>query len=74
MLVLTRKFGESITIGDDIKITILDSKGKNIRIGIEAPRNIAIHRKDIEQSASEIAQKADDGSQKKEENITKTVC
>lgn len=53
MLVLTRKFGESFTIGDDITITILDSKGKNVRIGIEAPRNIAIHRKDSGQHAGE---------------------
>ncbi len=67
MLVLTRKFGESITIGDDIKITILDSKGKNIRIGIEAPRNIAIHRKDIDQSVPEKNQESDNGNQDKEE-------
>ncbi len=67
MLVLTRKFGESITIGDDIKITILDSKGKNIRIGIEAPRHIAIHRTDIDQSDPEKEQKSNDGSQKKTE-------
>ncbi len=67
MLVLTRKFGESITIGDDIKITILDSKGKNIRIGVEAPRNIAIHRKDIDQCSPEKNQKSDHSSQKTEE-------
>ena len=47
MLILTRKFGESITIGEDIKITILDSKGKYIRVGIEAPRNIAVYRQEI---------------------------
>lgn len=67
MLVLTRKFGESIIIGDDIKITILDSKGKNIRIGIEAPRNIAIHRKDISTGDQEKNQKSNDDSQKTEE-------
>jgi carbon storage regulator len=47
MLILTRKLGESITIGDDIKITFLDIKGKQIRIGIEAPPNIAVHREEI---------------------------
>lgn len=47
MLILTRKFGESITIGENIKITILDSKGKYIRIGIDAPRDIAIYRQEI---------------------------
>ncbi|MCX5845003.1 MAG: carbon storage regulator CsrA [Deltaproteobacteria bacterium] len=47
MLILTRKLGESITIGDDIKITFLETKGKQIRIGIEAPTHIAIHREEI---------------------------
>jgi len=47
MLILTRKLGESVTIGDDIKITFLETKGKQIRIGIEAPTHIAIHREEI---------------------------
>ncbi|MEN6317578.1 MAG: carbon storage regulator CsrA [Syntrophaceae bacterium] len=47
MLILTRKLGESITIGNDIKITFLDAKGKQIRVGIEAPPNIAVHREEI---------------------------
>jgi len=47
MLILTRKLGESITIGDDIKITFLETKGKQIRVGIEAPPNIAVHREEI---------------------------
>lgn len=46
MLILTRKHGESITIGDDIKITILDVKGKYVRVGVEAPRNMAVHRQE----------------------------
>jgi carbon storage regulator len=49
MLVLTRKLGESITIGDNIKITFLETKGKQVRIGIEAPANIVIHREEIYQ-------------------------
>ncbi len=47
MLILTRKQGESITIGDDIRVTILDVKGKYVRVGIEAPRNLAVHRQEI---------------------------
>ena len=39
MLILTRKSGESITIGDDVKITVVEVKGKQVRIGIDAPRN-----------------------------------
>ncbi|MGB0362817.1 MAG: carbon storage regulator, partial [bacterium] len=37
MLILTRKSGESITIGDDVKITVIEVKGKQVRIGIDAP-------------------------------------
>jgi carbon storage regulator len=47
MLILTRKLGESIAIGDHITITFLDLNGKQLRIGIEAPRNIAVHRNEV---------------------------
>lgn len=49
MLILTRKLGESITIGEDIKITMLDIKGKYVRVGVEAPRDVAVHREEISQ-------------------------
>ena len=47
MLILTRKLGESITIGDDIKITFLEAKGKQVKLGIEAPSNIAVYREEV---------------------------
>jgi len=47
MLVLTRKRGEQILIGDDIVITILDAKGDNIRVGIDAPRGVIVHRLEV---------------------------
>jgi len=47
MLVLTRKIGESIKINDDVKITVVDVKGKNIRIGIEAPKQTKIYREEV---------------------------
>ena len=47
MLVLTRKVGERILIGDDIVITVLDSRGDGVRIGIDAPRDTRIHRSEI---------------------------
>ena len=47
MLILTRKLGESITVGDDIKITFLEAKGKQIKLGIEAPPHIAVHREEV---------------------------
>jgi carbon storage regulator len=47
MLVLTRKTGEKIRIGADIEITVLPSSGDQVRIGIDAPRNIAVHRSEV---------------------------
>jgi carbon storage regulator len=47
MLVLTRKIGESIKINEDVKITVIDIKGKNIRLGIEAPRETKIYREEV---------------------------
>ena len=47
MLILTRKLGEQITIGDEIVITLLDIKGMQVKLGIEAPRRIEIHRQEI---------------------------
>jgi len=47
MLILTRKLGERITIGDDIVITLLEIKGAQVKLGIEAPKNISIHRQEI---------------------------
>lgn len=47
MLVLTRKVGESIRIGDDITITVVESDGYNVKIGIAAPRSVAVHRAEV---------------------------
>lgn len=56
MLVLSRKPGESVTIGDEVRITVLSISGKQVRIGIEAPSDIAVHREEIyEKIANEKA-------------------
>ena len=47
MLILTRKVNESLLVGDDIKLTVLGIKGGQIRIGISAPRDVAVHRQEI---------------------------
>ena len=47
MLVLTRKVGEGIIIGDDVKLTVIEIKGGSIRIGIDAPRDKKIHRQEV---------------------------
>lgn len=53
MLVLTRKAGEKIQIGDDISILIMEIKGKQVRLGIEAPSDIKVHREEIYQRIKE---------------------
>ena len=47
MLILTRKAGESIRIGDDIVIKIVDTDSRHVKIGIEAPRSVAVNRQEI---------------------------
>jgi carbon storage regulator len=47
MLILTRRVGEHLMIGDDIVVTVLNVQGKNIRIGIRAPRDVAVHREEV---------------------------
>lgn len=47
MLVLTRQTGESIVIGDEIEIRVVDIKGNKVRLGINAPRVVEVHRKEV---------------------------
>ncbi|OPX19648.1 MAG: carbon storage regulator [Desulfobacca sp. 4484_104] len=47
MLIFTRKLGETIRIGDNIRIKIVDIKGKQVRVGIEAPLDVVVHREEI---------------------------
>jgi carbon storage regulator len=47
MLILTRRVGETLMIGDDVSIVVLGVKGNQVRLGIAAPRSIAVHREEI---------------------------
>ena len=47
MLILTRKVGESLVIGDDVSIIVLGVKGNQVRIGVDAPRSVSVHREEI---------------------------
>ena len=47
MLVLTRSIGERLFIGDEVKVIVLDINGSQVRIGVEAPRDVAIHREEV---------------------------
>ncbi|PZE29768.1 carbon storage regulator [Curtobacterium sp. MCBD17_028] len=53
MLVLTRKIGERILVGEDIVITVLDSRGDGVRIGIDAPRGVKIQREEVVAAVTE---------------------
>lgn len=58
MLVVTRKAGEGIVIGDDITVKVIEAKGGNIRIGIDAPRECKIYRQEVYQRISEENRRA----------------
>ena len=49
MLILTRKVGETLVIGDEITITVLGVKGNQVRLGVNAPKEVAVHREEIYQ-------------------------
>ncbi len=53
MLILTRKLGETIRIGNEIKITILNTKGRQIKMGIDAPPDVTVHREEVYQMIRE---------------------
>lgn len=74
MLVLTRKIGEGIIIGDDIVIKLIDIKGGNARIGIEAPRDRQIHRQEVYERIGEENRDAAQWSAEDLENISITLA
>ena len=49
MLILTRRVGESLMIGDEVNVTVLGIKGNQVRIGVNAPKDVAVHREEIYQ-------------------------
>jgi len=48
VLILTRKVGETLVIGGDIEVTVLGQKGNQVRLGVEAPREVSVHRQEIQ--------------------------
>jgi len=58
MLVLTRKTNESIIIGDDVKVTVVEIKGEQVKLGISAPKRISVHREEVYLEIQKENQKA----------------
>jgi len=75
MLILTRKLGESIQIGDDIRIKIIDVSRSFVKVGIEAPRDVKVHREEIYERIREeniLAGSSDQGGLSQAANLLKT--
>lgn len=73
MLVLTRKLNESIKIGDDVEVTVIGVEGDQVKLGINAPRNIDIHRKEIYLAIQEENTAAAEGSLDVLKQLTKSL-
>ena len=66
MLLLTRKLGENIRIGDDVKITIVEVKGNHVKLGIDAPPSVKVHREEIYERIQQERQRAAQSGQQPE--------
>jgi len=80
MLVLTRRKGESIILGDDVEVKILELHGTQVKVGVQAPRSLSVHRKEVylaiqreNKAALESARKAREGAEEKQPDDPSTI-
>lgn len=65
MLILSRRVGETLMVGDDVTVTVLGVKGNQVRIGVNAPKEVPVHREEIYQRIKK--EKVEDGSIRQED-------
>lgn len=70
MLVLTRRAGESIVIGSDVRVTVLEMQGRQIRLGIDAPPDVSVHRGEVYERIREENERAAEGDQRALKELT----
>ena len=70
MLILTRRIGESLRIGDEVSVTVLGIKGSQVRIGVNAPKSVSVHREEVYDRINDESSKNSDNA---EENSDKNV-
>lgn len=69
MLILTRRVGETVNIGDEVTVTVLSVKGNQVRLGVNAPKSIAVHREEIYQRIQ--FEKSSDNTVKEHQEATR---